>query len=296
MRNNRVLYNQNKLYNEITTEACYLGQISDFSIHAVLKGNEKYSICNRDLTIFPGNFLFLNAGTHYNRMISSNSLVNSFSISFSPEFIAQFQHSITSTQESLLDEPFTTQALQDVNFMETIYPCKGDIKFNLQHLIHHFCADSDEPLIDDYLYHFLLLFYQLHYKEILNKSVRLNVASAVTRNELIKRLCIAKYYILSNYNQPVSLDEIARQAYLSPTHLYRTFKQVFHCSPHQYLIKARLDNARYMLQDTDYLLVEIVNLVGFTCPSTFIKLFKKRYKVTPLKYRFHNKDNIYSAN
>jgi AraC family transcriptional regulator len=140
-------------------------------------------------------------------------------------------------------------------------------------------------LLDDYIYHALLLFYRLYHSEVLIKSDRLGALNACTRDELFKRLSMAKDFILSNYNQDISLEDISAHACLSPTHLYRSFKQIYNCSPHQYLIQTRLDNARHMLKSTFYTLNEIVNMVGFTCPSTFIKLFKNKFHFTPGMYR-----------
>jgi AraC-like DNA-binding protein len=170
-------------------------------------------------------------------------------------------------------------------FLETIYPCKGDIKYNLLHLIDHFNGNADELLLDDYIYHALLLFHRLYDKEVLYKSSCLGASNAGTRNELFKRLTLAKDFMLSNYSQDISLDDISQQSCLSSTHLFRTFKQIYKCSPHQYLIQIRLDNAKHMLKSTNYTLNEIVSLVGFTCPSTFIKLFKNKFQFTPGTYR-----------
>ena len=103
----------------------------------------------------------------------------------------------------------------------------------------------------------------------------------------LKDLTLAKDFMLSNYSEDISLDDISRQSCLSSTHLFRTFKQIYNCSPHQYLIQIRLDNARHMLKSTNYTLNEIVSLVGFTCPSTFIKLFKNKFQFTPGTYRNH---------
>jgi len=192
---------------------------------------------------------------------------------------------VSALLRNLLDEPIDSKIIQRSTFLETIYPCKGDIKYNLAHLLEHFNENSDDLLLDDYIYHALLLFYRLYYKEVLNKSNCLDALNASTRDELFKRLSLAKDFMLSNYNQDISLEDISGHSCLSPTHLFRTFKQIYNCSPHQFLIQTRLNNARHMLKNTDYTLNEIVNLVGFTCPSTFIKLFKTKFHFTPGSYR-----------
>ena len=285
MKTFKILYNQNKLHSEITTEARYTDQKDELSLHAVFNGSESYTIGERTVNVFPGNFLMLNAGTCYDRAIYSDAMANTFAIYFSSKFLLDFQYSYSSSDRKLLDEPIDKDAAGTITFLETLYPCKGDIKYNLLHLIDHFNENADELLLDDYIYHTLLLFYRLYDKEVLNKSNRLGASNAGTRDELFKRVTRAKDFMLSNYSQDISLDDISRQSCLSTTHLFRTFKQIYNCSPHQYLIQTRLDNARHMLKCTNYSLNEIVNMVGFTCPSTFIKLFKNKFQLTPGTYR-----------
>jgi AraC family transcriptional regulator len=287
MKTIKVLYNQNKLQSEITAEASYTDQKNELSLHAVFNGNENYTIGRRKVTVFPGNFLILNDGTSYDRVIYSNTVANTFAIYFSPKFLLDFQYGYSLSDRNLLDEPIDKSIKAATTFLETIYPCKGDIKYNLLHLIDHFNGNADELLLDDYIYHALFLFYRLYNKEVLHKSSCLGALNAGTRDELFKRLTLAKDFMLSNYSQDISLDDISQQSCLSSTHLFRTFKQIYNCSPHQYLIQIRLDNARHMLKSTDYTLNEIVNLVGFTCPSTFIKLFKNKFQFTPGTYRNH---------
>jgi len=253
----------------------------------VFNGSETYKIGKRTVTVFPGNFLIINEGTSYDRTIYSDSMANTFAIYFSQKFLQDFQHGFSASDRTLIEEPIDREFIQRSTFLETIYPCKGDIRYNLSHLMDHFNENSDDLLLDDYVYHALLLFYRLYYKEVLHKGNLLEALNASTRDELFKRLSLAKDFMLSNYNQDINLEDISAHACLSPTHLFRTFKQIYNCSPHQYLIQTRLDNARHMLKSTNYTLNEIVNLVGFTCPSTFIKLFKNKFHFTPGTYRNH---------
>jgi AraC family transcriptional regulator len=287
MKTFKVLYNQNKLSSEITTEASYTDQKSDFSLHAVFNGSETFKIGKRTMSVSPGNFLAVNEGTVYDRSIYSYAIANTFSISFSAKFLSDFQYNFSASEGALLDEPIGGKVVEQHFFLETLYPCRGDIRYNLLHLLAHFNENSDELLLDDYIYHSLLLFYRLYRREVLTKSECINAINASTRQELFRRLTLAKDFMLSNYNQDISLEAMSEQACLSPTHLFRTFKQIYNCSPHQYLIQTRLDNAKHMLTNTDYTLNEIVNLVGFTCPSTFIKLFKNKFRLTPGTYRNH---------
>ena len=286
MKKIQILNNQNKIYSEVTKNASYVNECHEFSIRMILDGQEQYKLGNKKLKIFPGNFLIINEGTIFSREIYSEIPVNTISILYGSQFLNSFHHSITSPDSVLLDEPFITPKNSLPVFLETLYPLKGDMMFNLIHLKDLFNSEnSDDMLMSEYLFHSLINFYRIYNKEIIAKSEQLNVLNYKTRAELFKRLNIAKDYMISNYNQVLSLHDICRHACLSETHFYRTFKQTFHCSPHQYLIQVRLAQARYMLKNTNYEVKEIVNLIGIDCVSSFIRFFKGRYGVTPGNYR-----------
>lgn len=286
MRTIKILDNQNKLYSEITTNASYKQQSGEFSIRTVFKGNEQYTIGNKKLSIFPGNFLVINGGTTFSREIYSDVPANTFTISYADKFLADFHYANTSTDKVLLDDPFNAVPNVAPVFLETIYPFSGDMMFNMMHLKNHFDKEEhNDLLLNEYLYYGLLNFYQLYQKEILAKISHLNISNEKTREELFKRLNNAKDYMLSNYNQVLTISEISRHACLSEIHFFRTFKQTFHCTPHQYIMQLRLNNARHMLRSTDYDVNEIVNLIGFDNASSFIRLFKERFGVTPGNFR-----------
>jgi AraC-like DNA-binding protein len=286
MRTIQVLNNQNKLYNEVTNNASYQNVREEFSIRIVLSGNERYTIGRKEFAIYPGNFLVINEGTLFNSNIYSDSLTNTFSILYSDQFLRAFHRDNMSSEMSLLDDPFNPDRTPFPEFLETIYPFSGDMMYNLLHLKDHYdSGKQNDLLMNEYLYYCLLNFYTLYKKEILSKSNRLKVSNSKTKEELFKRLNNAKDYMISNYNQPITIDEISKHACLSEIHFHRTFKQTFNCSPHQYLIQLRLNNARHLLKKTGYTLSEIVNLIGFDNSSSFIRLFKERFGNTPGSYR-----------
>jgi len=291
VKNIKILYNQNKLYNEITSDAYYTDQRDEFSIRLVFNGNEHYTIGQKDYNIYPGTFIVINEGTLYSRKIYSDIPANTFAVLFSSSFLSEFHYNSLCDDKYLLDNPYNFNTNNTPTFLETIYPCKGDMMFNLLHLTHHFHNWLiDELLIDEYIYHCLFLFYKLYNQEIVTKSEKLNMLNYKTRTEVFKRLNLAKDFILSNYNQNITLEDISHYCCLSTTHLFRTFKQAYYCSPHQYLMQTRLNNAGHLLKTTDYEINEIVNLVGFDSASSFIRLFKNRFNITPGTYRIdHSK-------
>lgn len=286
MKKIQILINQNKICSEVTTSASYANECGEFSIRMVIEGHEQYKLGNKKLKIFPGNFLVINEGTVFGREIYSEMPVNTISILYGSQFLNSFHHSVTSSSQALLDEPFYTPASAAPVFLETLYPLKGDMRFNLLHLQDLINDESQEDmLINQYLLHSLINFYRIYNKEILIKCDELKALSYKTRAELFKRLNMAKDYMISNYNQALTLSDICQHACLSQTHFCRTFKQTFHCSPYQYLIQVRLSQAKHMLKTTHYEVNEIVNMIGIDNVSSFIRFFKGRYGITPGIYR-----------
>ncbi|MFD2584801.1 helix-turn-helix transcriptional regulator [Pedobacter vanadiisoli] len=283
MRYVKELSNRNKIISEQTCEALYEQQNDAYTIKFVFNGAEDCELNKRRFCIYPDTFAVVNAGTNFSSKIDSISPVNTFSVSFGENFIKDFHHSLCSSSESLLDGKEVKSAPV---FTESLYPFAGDMRFNVQHLKKQLDKGlKDEMLINEYMYHCLLNYYKIYDREVVQKLDKLSFIKTKTREEVLKRLTLAREYISSNYNQNITLEDIAGQACLSVNHLLRTFKEAYEISPYQFLMQLRLNRAKGLLQTTGYSLNEIVALVGFECPSSFIRLFKNTFNITPLKYR-----------
>jgi AraC-like DNA-binding protein len=105
------------------------------------------------------------------------------------------------------------------------------------------------------------------------------------RAELSRHLLRARDYIDSNYEQPLSITEIAQAAHLSTAHFARQFRVAFGETPHQYLSSRRLERAASLLRNTDYSVGYICMSVGFTSVGSFTSAFGRTYGLTPTRYR-----------
>ncbi len=279
----KILKNNNIIYSGTRTYKSFQQSTADFSLRFVFSGNERYGIGRRNLTIYPDSFLLLNKGTQYSSIIDFASPVHSFVIGFDERFLENFIKEMMSKGYKLFNPDYFTAGNV---FNETIYPLNGDMLFNIQNLRYKLdCGMQDEKLINDCLGECLLSYFRIYYEEILQKADRLKFLNKSTKVEILRRLNLAKEYLYTNYNRNISLDELAEYACLSVNHLLRTFKQAFDVTPHQFLVQLRLQRARVLLKNTDYPVNEVVNLIGFECPSSFIRLFREHFQTTPLKYR-----------
>jgi len=103
-------------------------------------------------------------------------------------------------------------------------------------------------------------------------------------NDIYERIAAAKVYIDENFQEPINLETISQQAFLSRFHFHRIFTQVYRSTPHQYMTRKRLDKARDLLARNKPV-TEVCNEVGFESIGSFSMLFKKEVGFAPQYYR-----------
>ena len=105
-------------------------------------------------------------------------------------------------------------------------------------------------------------------------------------NKKINRLCSStKRYIDNHYKENVSLEILADQNHVSKYYLAHAFTEAFGISPINYLISRRIQEAEYLLTNTDYSLALISATIGFSSSSYFAQIFKKQKGISPREFR-----------
>ena len=102
--------------------------------------------------------------------------------------------------------------------------------------------------------------------------------------DIYQRIVAAKIYIDENYQEPIDLDTISRQAFLSRFHFHRIFRKVYNRTPHQYLTWKRINKAKELLSENKPV-TDVCNEVGFESIGSFSVLFKKEIGFAPTYYR-----------
>ncbi len=95
----------------------------------------------------------------------------------------------------------------------------------------------------------------------------------------------ATAYIEDNLAEDVGLAAVADAAHFSPYHFARLFKEATGVSPHQYIVRRRVERARVLLATTDRSLAAIAREVGFASGSHLALHFKRLLGTTPSAYR-----------
>lgn len=96
---------------------------------------------------------------------------------------------------------------------------------------------------------------------------------------------LATRYIYQNFRKPLTLEEVAGVASLSPTYFSKKFKQVTGMGYKEYLNYVRLKHAQTALLTTSNTITDIALEYGFNDSNYFKDLFKKVYGRSPREYR-----------
>jgi len=279
MKYSKVLTNGNTIVSETSCDASSQHNNKNYTIKFVFGGSENCGLQNRSLNIYPDSFAVVNAGTKFSSKIESLTPVRTFSLSFTETFINDFHESIKSDNQ--INKKFDAHS-----FNETIYPFSDEIKQNVNLLKNYLDKGlNDELLINEYMQDTLLNYYKIYDKEFNQRINKLNFVRTKTKEDVLKRLSSAKEYMSSNFNKNITLEGVAEHSCLSVNHFLKTFKEAYDITPYQYLVQIRLKRAKDLLQYSNFSLNEIVSMVGFECPSSFIRLFKNNFKITPSKYK-----------
>lgn len=99
-----------------------------------------------------------------------------------------------------------------------------------------------------------------------------------------------KEYIHAHLEEQFQLKDLAKEVYISPFHLSRTFKQITGMSLTSYILKIRIAAAERLLVSTSLSITEIANKVGFNDAAYFSTKFRQINKVTPSIYRNEQKN------
>ncbi len=92
-------------------------------------------------------------------------------------------------------------------------------------------------------------------------------------------------YMESNFDQQVTIKEMARIAALSQRQFIRKFKACYKETPLNYLIKLRIKYAKELLKDQPDNIKDVAYLSGFTDPNYFSRRFKELEGVSPSKFK-----------
>jgi AraC family transcriptional regulator len=254
-----------------------------FSIKSVVAGLATWETDAGRYVLTPGRHLILSRGTKYELTIDGGTPVETFCVFFQDGFVEGALRSITESDARLLDDP--ADRAESFALLEAIHDSAqspGPQLAALHRLVQEGSVGSigfSGAMQDAALS-------VVHRSSALTRmSRRLPAARPGTRRELVRRLHQARDFMRSSFSGSLSLAEIAREACLSPFHFHRSFRTCFGETPHQFVIRLRLDRAADRLRRTNAPVTDVALAAGFESPAHFSRAFKGRFNCSPQAYR-----------
>lgn len=92
-------------------------------------------------------------------------------------------------------------------------------------------------------------------------------------------------YITQHYDQPITVQQLADMENYNVTYYNEWFKEQTGFSPNLYLRYVRIDKAKELLIETNFSIMEIAVMVGYSSNSTLTRAFHNLTGMTPKSYR-----------
>ncbi len=253
--------------------------VTRLSLNFNLDGPQVYQAGSRSFTIRPESFLLINEGQRFKTSSDSRYANRMITIAFKTGLAASIMSSLTMGPDHALDNPFRNSS-GNAEFFEKTYSTDAVVSHAVASLVD---VDVESEALDQALEN--LLVYILQKQLDLRKEVlSISKCKVSTKIEIFRRLQWSMDFLRENFASGITVDNLAAEACLSAFHYKRLFTEVFKTSPYQYLINLRLEKSQALLKE-QMMVADVCRAVGWKDPSSFTRLFKKRFATTPQKFR-----------
>ena len=146
------------------------------------------------------------------------------------------------------------------------------------------CQDGYEEMLEIYLRQIFIKL-QRHFKSSLNSD----------NSHAFEEIDNAISYFCEHYNEPINIDDYAKENHFSTSWFIRNFKLYTGITPKQYILKKRIYNAEALLQNTQYNINEIAQIIGYDNPLYFSRVFQKTKGISPSEYRKNISQRVFNS-
>lgn len=250
-------------YSEITNTKIYTVVHQNLLV-IVNKGKKRLSYKDFETVVSEGQFALFKKGNYIMNQILTKDKYESLLIFLSDEILRK----ITSPSITITNGEKDFYQGNMVPFMQK------EVQFIMDIL------SSEEP-----------------YEDILELKI-LELLQYIRRNDdsnafdMFINTCIResgfKETLIRKYDSVRNIEEMATLMNMSLSTFKRKFRAEFDCNPHQWLNEQKLMRAVYLLDTSEYSVTDIGFICGFESMSTFMSAFRKKFGVSPGKYRKMN--------
>jgi AraC family transcriptional regulator len=100
------------------------------------------------------------------------------------------------------------------------------------------------------------------------------------------RLRMVKDLVHAKIEDELTLIEMAQSVELSPGHFSRMFRRSTGETPHQFVLRTRIERAQEMLREAEMRVLDVAVACGFKTQQHFARVFRRSCGVSPTEYRY----------
>ncbi|MBD2535596.1 AraC family transcriptional regulator [Nostoc flagelliforme FACHB-838] len=123
---------------------------------------------------------------------------------------------------------------------------------------------------------------EIHYRLLISEQSKA-VRQIATSGSNMQRIAAVLTRIKTDFTEPLRIEELARQAKMSPASFHHHFKQVTSMSPLQYQKQLRLLEARRLMMVEKSTAANAADRVGYESPSQFSREYARMFGAPPIK-------------
>ncbi|HOJ11393.1 MAG TPA: AraC family transcriptional regulator [Clostridiales bacterium] len=247
-----------------------------FEMVYIKKGNVIFEISGESAEIGPNEMIIIKPKQDHKFIVKSHSGCEFVVCNF--KFENRVRNDIS--EVSLEDFLNFVRDRETGAFITLKVSAKNDIIMLLDRILKE--KQSDEPGTE-----FLNYLLVLELFVLISRALKMEWENSIKgkSTKLKEVIQAAVSFINTNYERDISLRDISKYVFLSPSYFAKAFKEETGKSPISYLIQVRLNRAKELLAATEQKVGEIALAVGFSNQQRFNEIFKKYTGMTPLQYR-----------
>lgn len=116
----------------------------------------------------------------------------------------------------------------------------------------------------------------------IKSQIKETISSCYTKPTLIDTITS---YIKMNYSKPITLDDVAKNSFISKVYLCQYIKKCTNMTFNEYITHVRIEKAKELLANTDLKIHQICENIGYKTTAHFAKIFKANTGLTPSEYK-----------
>ena len=258
------------LYNDEKTMDVHIHE--SYEIYFSISGGKQFLIDNRFYSIEPGDIFFINQYESHHLTYIDEKVHERIVLSIYPDFLKKL-----SSGQTNLDNCFSSRDASNPNLHKRSLNAEEQKLF--LYFIHKLVSTKGfgADLVEQSTFTELMVFLNKIFSDN-NQPVTATVRS--TQHQQVDRILT---YINQHIQNPLTIEELSENFYLSPSYLCRIFKSATGTTINKYITAKRITIAKSLLAEGRSV-NEACEECGFNDYSNFLKTFTKAVGISPKKY------------